>query len=362
MNLLLSKISIMYLVLPLFITASQPDWKGKYTKQKKIHKQYQVNTDALLEIDNSYGNLYITSWNEDRVVIDVVIKTNGDDEEKVQQKLKEIYVEFSDAKNKVSAKTILSAKNSSWSWSWWRSSTVNMEINYTIKVPANIALDLSNDYGSINLDKINGRAIISCDYGKLTLGELNADDNELSFDYTSKSTINYIKSGIIKADYSSYEIEKADNLTIKADYTSSKIDMVKKLQYECDYGNLTVGFANNSLSGKGSYLSTKIGKVEGNVNLSSDYGAIKIEELTSKTTNVSIVANYTGIKVGYANNYDFNFIFDLEYANLRHDNAFNFKIKRQETTDKYYEGYFGLETDNMIKIKSSYGNITFNKK
>lgn len=364
MNLLLYKISVMCFVLPFFILAKQPDWKGKYTKEKKMHKEYEVNTDALLQIDNNYGNLYITSWDEDRVVIEVVIKTNGDDEEKVQQKLKEIDVEFLGTRSKVSAKTILSTENSSWNWNWkwWKSDNVNMEINYIIKLPINNAIDLSNDYGSITLDKINGKAIISCDYGKLILGELNGEGNELSLDYTNNSVISYMNGGVIKADYSEFEIEKANNLKIKADYTSSKIGVVRNLQYECDYGNLSVDFIKENVEGNSGYLTAKIGNVEGALSLKSDYGSIKIEELKTEARDVTINANYTGIKVGYANNYHFDFIFDLKYASLKHGDEFDFKIKRQEVTDTYYEGHHGSKGKNKVKIKSDYGSVSFVKK
>ena len=51
-----------------------------------------------------------------------------------------------------------------------------MKINYTIKMPVNNSLNLNNDYGAINLNKLDGKATINCDYGKLIIGELNSND------------------------------------------------------------------------------------------------------------------------------------------------------------------------------------------
>ncbi len=73
-----------------------------------------------------------------------------------------------------------------------------MEINYTIKVPVTNSVNLENDYGAISLDKLEGQAKISCDYGQLRIGELWAENNSLNFDYTNKSTIAFMKSGKIK--------------------------------------------------------------------------------------------------------------------------------------------------------------------
>ncbi|UOB18242.1 hypothetical protein [Abyssalbus ytuae] len=346
------------LLLPGLLLADNPGWKGRYTKEKKINKEYKVSADALLKINNSYGNLYVTSWNQNRVVIEVHIKTNGNNEEKVQRKLDEIDVEFTASPGTVSA--ITKFENNKWGWSWWKNDNVSMEINYTIKVPVGNSVDLNNDYGSINLDKINGKAHISCDYGRINLGELNADNNLLSFDYTSNSTIGFIKSGKISADYSGYEIEKAGNLEISADYTSSKIMDAENIHYSCDYGNISIENARN-IEGNGDYLTTKFGVLHGNIRIRSDYGSIKIDELAADAGNVEIRSDYTGIKIGYNPNYHFNFSFNLEYAGLRGGEDFDFRIKRENNTDKYYEGHYGSEGKNSVNITADYGSVSFNR-
>ena len=76
-------ILILVALLPLSVVANNDKFKGKHTKEKKIHKEYTVNADAGLKIDNSYGSVNIVTWNQNKTVIDVVIKTNGDNEEKV---------------------------------------------------------------------------------------------------------------------------------------------------------------------------------------------------------------------------------------------------------------------------------------
>lgn len=359
MKAILYKTTLLLFLLPALVLASNPKWGGKYTKEKKINKEFSVSADALLKLDNSYGNLYITSWNQNKVVIEVHIKTNGNNEEKVQKKLEEIDVEFEASNSMVSAKTIF--EKSGWSnWSWGRNNNVSMEINYTVKVPVGNKVDLSNDYGSINLDEINGVANISCDYGKLNIGKLNADNNTLNFDYTSKSTIGYMKSGKINADYSGYEIEKAGNLVINADYTQSTVLSAGKVEYSCDYGSINVGKA-TGVKGSGDYLTVKLGELSGNVDLSSDYGSIKIDKLTSSTGNVKITSDYTGIKIGYDPSYNFDFEIKLGYAGLSGEDDWDMKVRTEKSTEKYYKGTYGSSGKNTVYINSEYGSVTFYK-
>ncbi len=357
MKISLYKAICILILLPTIAFANNPKWKGKYTKEKKIKKVFAVNSDALLKINNSYGNLNITSWNENKVVIEVHIKTNGNNEDSVQDKLDEIDVAFDSSSSLVSAKTTFDTN--SWSWGWSKKN-VSMEINYTIKVPVNNNVDLENDYGSIHLDKINGVAKINCDYGRIDIGELNADGNYLNFDYTSNSNIDFIKSGKINADYSGYEVDKAGNLEISADYTSSKINSANNIKYNCDYGSINIRNADN-IDGNGDYLSAKFGTLHGNVNIRSDYGGIKIDEIAADAGNIQIQTDYTGVKIGYNSGYHFDFKISVEYAGIHGANDFDFKIKREGNTDKYFEGHYGSSGKNKITINSDYGSISFNK-
>ncbi len=352
---------LLLLCIPITLVASTVDPQGKYTKEKRIKKEYVVNPDAKLVIDNSYGNVNMISWNEDRIVIEVLVKTNGNDEEEVQDKLDEIDVRFEGSSSYVSAKTTFERSSSRSWWNSWKSNNVNMEINYTVKLPASNMIDVSNDYGGITLDRLEGNAKISCDYGKITIGELLADNNYLNFDYTKNSTIAYMKSGRINADYSSFTLDKGGNIELNADYSKSEFGQIKNLNYNCDYGSI-VTKDSNDIIGRGDYISTKIGTVHGDVNINADYGSIRIDNLADDAGDVVIQSDYTGIKVGYSPGYDFTFTIRLEYAGLTGKEDLTFLKQRVESSDKYYEGYKGSSTtNNSLNINSEYGGVTLFK-
>lgn len=359
--------TLLLLLTTTLVLAKNPftnDFKGRYTKEKTIKKEYNVNADALLKITNSYGNLKITSWNENRVEITVIITTSGNNEEKVAKQLDEIDVGFDASPQMVAAETRIEKGNQSW-WSSWTSSNssnnVNMEINYIIKMPVTNAVDLNNDYGGIYLNKLKGKASISCDYGHMELGELLADNNFISFDYTNNSTIGYMKSGKINADYSTFTLEKAGTIELNADYTKSTFKALETLNFACDYGTLTAEEI-GSIKGRGDYLSVRLGSVSGNVDLNADYGSIKIDELTAAAGDVSIQTDYAGIRLGYAPDYHFNFTISLEYAGLSGEEDFDIVTKRIESSDKYYKGnYGGANAANTVNISSEYGGVTFVK-
>lgn len=333
------------------------DFKGKHTQEKTIKKEFEVNPDALLKIDNSYGNLVLSSWNENRVVIEVHITVTGNNESRVARKLEEITVAFEASPGMVSAKTLFN-QGSGWNW---KGNNVNMQVDYNVKLPVKNSINLSNDYGGITLDRIDGHAKISCDYGRVDLGELRGRNNQLSFDYLSKSRIGTMNSGEIQADYSRFTLEKTGALVLKADYTDATLESVETLEYSCDYGSLEVGNARD-ITGRGDYISVRLGTLEGNVDIHADYGSISIDRMAPNAGNLTLSTDYTGIKIGYDPGYHFDFEISTQYAGVSGREPLEVRISREKSSERYYSGYHGSpDSGKRVSIRSQYGNISLKK-
>ncbi|MEW7291840.1 hypothetical protein [Aquimarina sp. 2304DJ70-9] len=360
MKTLYYNITLLLLFIPLLTIANNNgDLKGKYTKEKTLKKEFSVNKDALLKISNDYGNLDITSWNENRIVMEINIKVSGNNEEKVIKKLESIGVEFDASSQLVSAKTTFNKNDSSW-WDKWTSgwgNNLNMKINYTVKVPKTNSVDLNNDYGSITLDKIEGNAKINCDYGQIIIGELLADDNYINIDYTNNSSIKFMKSGKINADYSDLEVGNSDKIDLNADYTQSKFKSVRHLNYNCDYGSLRIENA-GKVYGDSDYIGIKIGSISEELSINSDYGSIDIQSLQPSFKNITIKTDYTGVDIGYASDCNFDFAIKTSYGGVKVDEGVNVQKKYVKDSKKDYQGYRGKSNSgSTINISSSYGGV-----
>ena len=354
------KTILAFLMLPLVISAT-PEIKDKHEKTKTINKEFAVNSNATSKINNSYGNIDVITWNENRIVFEIKITASGNNEEKTEKRLNEIDVKFSASKDWVAAETLFGKKSSNSWWNWGSKNDVNIKINYVVKMPISGKVNLNNDYGNINLDKLKGKAEINCDYGKITTKELMAEGNVFNFDYTKGSYFEYIKSGKINADYSDFTISKTKNIDINADYTNSKIEIAEDVNYNCDYGSIKIDKANNII-GNGDYLTTVIGDIYKSLTLKADYGSIKINRLNENARNATIKSDYTGIKIGYASTYNFNFTIDLDYGSLRDSDNLTITKEIKDSSDKFYQGYYGSSSStNNISIDSDYGSVTLFK-
>ena len=343
-------------------TVEKTEFTGKHTKEKKIKEEFSVAADANLNIDNSYGNVDITTWDQNRVVIEVIIKTNGNDEEKVEKRLEDINVEFNQNSSGVSAKTRFSKNDKS----WWKElfdgfDNVNMEVNYLIRAPEGNHLDISNDYGGIYIDKTTGNAKINCDYGKMDIGELRGNSNYLNFDYTRSSSIGYVTNAEINADYSDYEINEAEQLVISADYSKSSVGKVSKLEFNCDYGSVEIDKV-KVLIGNGDYLTTKINRVFTSADLNMDYGSLSIEKVIKGARNIDIDTEYAGVKLGFDNEMSFNFDIKTSYGGISGLNDLQVQKQSQGNSSHSVSGYYGNSGNGTkINISTSYGSVKFNK-
>jgi len=353
------KYALLALMLAPLIILGNDGMKGKYNKEKTINKEFDVDATALLKVNNKYGNVTVSSWDENRVVMEIKIKVSGNNEGKVDKRLQEIDVEFDSRSDMVSAKTIL-AKGKGWNWNWGRNN-LSVQINYSIKAPVKNSVHLNNDYGTIILDRIDGHAKISCDYGRLEIGELRGRNNEIRFDYTTKSTIDYMNSGTINADYSGFVLRRVGDLKLNADYTDANIGEMKNLDYTSDYGSMDVESVQN-VEGNGDYISVDLGTVHGNVDISADYGSIKIGNMAPDAGNVNISTDYTGIKFGYDPGYFFDFEISTDHAAVRGKDEFDIRISKEKDSELYYRGFYGQEgSGNSVYISSEYGGVSFYK-
>ena len=315
-------------------------------KEKTVSKVYLVNPDAGVDISNKYGSIYVTTWNENKIGIDVVIKVRGRNEEAVNKRLAGINVELNPLKHLVSARTVIG------SFSGGRTS---IEINYTVRIPKNGSIRLNNHYGPIVVDKIRGKSDIECRYGSVTIAELHEESNLLDIRYCDKSTITYIRNGTIDAKYSKLQITKAGNLTYDSDYSDLKINEVGNLRYNSNYGDLNVATA-NSIEGNGNYMAFRFGSLHKNLSINTTYSSIRIGSIAADAGNLNISSDYTNIDIGYNPRYAFNFDFSLKYAELQAA-GLQFEVRKDSGTSKYYKGFYKTDGANTMTINNSYGNV-----
>jgi len=347
------KILILFILIP-FLGFSNDD--TFISKQKSIKKTYIVNSNAGIDVDNKYGSISVSTWDEDKIDIDISIKVTGPNENWVNERLNNIDVDITALKSMVTAVTKLG--NSSLKS---KGSNNSFEINYVIKIPKNGTVKLMNKYGNITVLNLEGASDITCKYGKVTVGKLNNTNNRFTIEYCQNSSIDYIKNGIVEARYSGLKINDSGNLNLDTNYTDLIVSDGQNIKYDCNYGTLKFQKL-NSFSGSGNYLTISIAEISNSINVDANYSKINISTITSKANNVNITSGYTDVSLGYDTNYAFDFDINTKYGNIKNDNSLEVSVSESKSTSKRISGFNKKKGQNRMSINSNYGNITLIKK
>lgn len=222
-------ILILFILIP-FLGFSNDD--TFISKEKNIKKTFIVNSNAGIDIENKYGNITVSTWDENKIDLDITIKVSGGNENWVNERLSSIDVDINALKSMVTA--ITNIGNSSLKS---RGSSNSFEINYVIKIPKNGTVKLNNKYGNITTLNLESTTDIACKYGKIILGKLNGDSNRIEIGYSQNSSIDYIKNGNIEARYSGIKINESGNLNVDANYTDVSLLEGQNIKCKGNYGS-----------------------------------------------------------------------------------------------------------------------------
>ncbi|AZQ44289.1 hypothetical protein [Nonlabens ponticola] len=348
---------IVLILLPAIALAVPID---KFNKTKSIKQSYNVNSDALVDIENSFGDVTIETWDKNIVSIEVYVEVSGNDENIVDEKLREVDVTFNASSSRVSAETYIPS-TSSGVWNWWKASkNANIQVNYLVKIPVASPLELSNDYGAVIIEKLSAPTDISCDFGRLQIGQLLHTDNKLSFDYTDNSNIDYVKEAIIKADFSNFRIYGADNLDFSGDYTKAKLPQIKNLKYNSDFSTINVEGVDN-VDGRGDYSNVSIDYIKESGDFNADFGTVNIGKAMNGFKMIDVKSDYTTVKIGYDPAAAFTYELDTEFGSLKVNSSLTTTQSRSDGTEKFKEGYhLDNKSSNRITVNSSFGSVSLN--
>lgn len=310
------------------------DYSGLAEKTKLISKSYAVDRNDKLSIDNLYGKVAVHTWTKNEIKISIEIKAYESSESSAAQLLESVNINESRNGDLISYKTSFE-KTSVNFWSKIRNGKEErrgVQVNYEIFMPAKNPLDITNRYGSTEIDDFNGPVNISSSYGSFSSGSLDNAANQVKITYGSASINNFSK-GKLSVSYGSLKLDKGVDLTANIRYSSARI---------------------SQLSGSGTFDIAYT-------------GGFKIDEVERNVRNLVINSSYSGLTLGIKQGADFDFDVTVSYAGFNFDdervNLIN-KVAdsskpRSWSPTKNYKGSIGKGSDSRIIIKSNYGSVKF---
>ena len=290
-------------------------------KKKTINRSYTVTTSDKLEIENSFGDVVVNTWDKNEIKVDIEIGAKASSDQKAQEILDQIAVKDSRSGNTISFKTDVDindhkGRNKHDDGDGDR----KFYIDYTIYMPASNPLNIENSFGKTKVPDFKGPVSLTSKFGSLNTGNLaNVEDidvefgkaelgsihnGEITLKFNSKSTIEKVSGSIkVKSEFSGdvrFTVDNnIDELSVYESYSNVSMVVTKDLSANFDihtsFGNFHNGTdfriseAKDDDDQYGPHFdkdySGQAGSGKAKIKIKSSFGKVKISYGNDKSSN-----------------------------------------------------------------------------
>lgn len=337
----------------LLLILSSPLLAGKFTERSKnINKNYTVSAATMVEVDNAFGTVNVTGWDQNKVELAVEIKVEAKNEQAAQELLDRISVEIDDKRPEslLSFRTDMEEKNN-----YWNKNGERFEINFTIKMPRGNALRVDNRHGETVLGDLSGEMDIETRHGDLRAGKLSGDvDIEVSFGSLYATQLG---EGKLKLRHSSdSEVRMAGALRLDMEHSELEIDESDAINLSLRHGELELE-KGTVVDGTIQHSNLEVGQLTQGITASMQHSSLEIDQLAKDFAEVNLDVQFTGVEIGIAQGASFSFEADFSFGDVDYPSGdFEITHREKEMHTVKYKGKAGSGGDARIRIDGSHGN------
>jgi len=351
MKKLLFKLGI--IITAILLLSGTSELSAEETFTKTVKKEFQVNKNALLSVDNKYGKIHCNNWDKDMVSIEVTISVETSNEQKASKIFDRINIEISGNSSHVQAETIFSKGFST------DNGDMELDIDYVIYMPETMSVDLDNKFGDIFVEEVLGEANIHLAYGTMEAKKLANANNNLEIKYSDVG-IGYIESGDLEVKYSNFTLEETQRMNIESKFSNMAIETIIDTEIDSQYDSYDIG-AVGTLNLETKFSGWKISKLKRSADIITEYGGIKIKYVPSGFGEINIENSYGDVGIGIDEAASYNLDAVMKYGSLDYpdDNA-NIRHEVEGYTTNIYHGTIGDDPNpsSQITIESKNAGIT----
>lgn len=334
----------------------------QYTK--KFHEEYQVGAGDVLRIENIYGNVTINNWNQNKVLIDVVVTLNGESEEKADRILGYVNVDFFNKNNEIRAITVLDNKFNS-NQVFGNAGRKKFSIDYTVHMPESMQLTLVNKYGDAAINELSGLIHVNIKYGNFRANRLKRTENKplsqiiLAYGNATIDECQWLK---VDMKYSKMSLEKAKALIVISKYSKLMLSEGSSLVSDAKYDTYEIGTIVN-FAGTGAYTNYRFDKISNKIDLNLRYSDCRVDFIPKNFESIKIVNSYGSIRLGIDEGASYQIDGTARFSKILYPEK-NARVSRiVENTQMQVSGRIGKDEkiSSRVRVITEFGNVILQK-
>jgi hypothetical protein len=338
-------------VLALIFILAPHKASGREEYTKVIKKEYTVNPDAQVILDNKFGQIHCNNWDKNLVAIEVRITVSASSEAKANDLFDIVSISSEGTPAKVEIKTNFSKEGFS--------GNSKVTVDYTVNMPATVSLNLTNKFGDVFLNELSGTGNFNIAYGNMEINKLMNSNNVIDIKF-GKGDIQYITGAMVSIKYSELKVEYAGSLYVDSKYSNLEATKIVSLALGFEGGKVDV--ENTSVvTGTSKFTDLDFSHLESKIDLTIQYGNCDVDKISADFSLISVRNKYGDVSVNIPAGTSYSLDADLKFCDLDFpENETNLTQKIITNTSKSFRGTVGKKPNPEAKVivKSEFGNVS----
>jgi hypothetical protein len=331
-------------------------YKEEKIKEDDFQKKFTLNTNKnkLFTLDNSCGSVKIVKGEGKNIEIEADITILNKDKEYAKE-ISNSIIKINHKELKVISEVFnnFGNKNDS-NKPYDKEKVTGIQVDYFIKIPEGININIKNSYGDLYIKDINGKASINNYSGDTELQGISGELEVKSFygDIEINKVGGKVDIDSYSGDAAIYNIEK--DLKLKNQYGDIQVDLVKGSANINSYnGNVVVKNIQGKLSVDNKYGDITAEEVKKDIDIKGYNGGIKIENSDVLGGNVCIENQYGDVSFSVPKEQKGYFRINTDYGEI--ESKFDLDIKK-DGSEECVNQKIG-QNDRNITIYNENGSV-----
>lgn len=323
-------------------------------KKKIINKNYKVNSNEKLNIENQFGKVSVETWDKNEIDVEITIKVNSKSESKSLELLEDIKINENTAGASVYLKTVFPTN-------MYNTGKQSMTVDYLIKMPANSALNLQNKFGNVYMDVFKAPLQLNVSYGSIKINKLVGDNKRVQVSFGS-ADIDFIDEINLESKYSKVNIEKISKGDVRNQFGKTYINDAGDVRITQKYGDLDIRKV-HSITAQIEFSNVDIDALGKSADLTLKYsGNADIGTIGAGVDLLKVNASFSTVHMKFSETADLDFNAHLKFGDLKINNikiSDYMKNVEDNSNQKTYKGKIGKGGKGNLILDSNYSTIYF---
>ncbi|MFS4491947.1 hypothetical protein [Maribacter sp. 2308TA10-17] len=292
---------------------------------KKITKTYTMTDAGKLHLENKYGNISLNGWDKDEVSVEISIAVNHRKKESAEALLKRIQPITRDSEEYVSLSYEILEKKSGWfarlideanPFDYDRS---NIQIDYTIYMPAKAELKVTNTFGDVLIEDWSGKLKAIVEHGDVWINEnMNKADFIMRYGKLRAKNISY---GSVDIKNGDLDMGDSKSLRLTSSGSDIALDAITSLEIYSNKDEISIEEA-STMFGTLKFSTLELDRLTKEADMTLKIADFRVAAITNSGADIAISQESSEISLNVT---DFPHQFDatLEQGLVRMPKSFN---------------------------------------